>query len=184
VRPLLSHQGFSYATHRGQAPRCSYLVSARSSRHLRSIVYANESYIRTWRLASFRIYTASKSNFPTQVDVRLFFFLQFLTPASTAFLVTPSLTNCITTPSVSTFLLRLSSSKNSISLYSIPVSRCILSKCVVLVPGYICRLSKQSIARWDDESALGILRSWSISRPSSGAEVRDATPILMLFCLS
>lgn len=46
--------------------------------------------------------------------VRLVLILQLLTPSSISFLVTPSLTNHMVTPRTSTFLFRLSSSKNNI----------------------------------------------------------------------
>lgn len=78
------------------------------------------------------------SSHPSSAFVRPFLFLQACTPLSISSLVTPSLISCIVTPSASTFLFLLSSSKKSISSYSIPLSLCILSKCVVLLPGYIC----------------------------------------------
>lgn len=53
--------------------------------------------------------------------VRPCLFRQLLIPLSISSRVTPSLMSCIVTPSTSTFLLRLSSSKNSISSNSMPL---------------------------------------------------------------
>ena len=68
-----------------------------------------------------------------------FLFRQLSTPSSNSFLVTPSLTSGITTPRSSTFRFRLSSSKNSISLYSTPLFFWIFWKWLFLLPGYISK---------------------------------------------
>lgn len=141
-----------------------------------------------------------------------FLLLQSLTPSSTSPHVTPSLTSHITTPKLSTFPFLLSSSKNSISPYGIPVSLCMREKCVVLEPGKICRWSKSSIAfrvlasgaagvgtieEEEDEAdcvaddteegmegVLGMRSKLSISLARPGAPVLDAAPMLMPWCFS
>ena len=79
------------------------------------------------------------SSYRFQSHTLLCLFRQLCTPLSISSMVTPSLTSCMTTPNTSTFLFLLSSSKKSISSYAIPESRCMRSKCVCLLPGYICR---------------------------------------------